>query len=327
MPAIRNFAPYVGQHCETTASGSLLKHQGVDLSEPMLFGLGEGLGFIFLNLETLPLPFVGGRTKPFELTKNLCRNLGLRLSTSETSSRSKAWQQLEGTLANGAPVGLQLDSYHLEYFSHPVHFAGHCVAAYAVDEKDVWLVDTESQGSRQKSSRASVEHARFAKGPMAAKARMWTIDRGPYDLRKAVRSAIRNNATAYLSPPFKGASFHGIAKLSKSLPKWLGLSSQPRADLGLAADLMEKAGTGGALFRNFYRDFLAEAAELLPASKSALAEAHRMFVDSAELWHRIAALMRQTGETADGSLLSDAAVLCERAAANEVAAMRILSAL
>ena len=196
MPTIRNFAPYVGQHCETTASGCLLKHHGVDLSEPMLFGLGEGLGFIFLKLETLPLPFVGGRNKPFELTKNLCRNLDLRLSTSETSSHSKAWQQLEGSLANGEPVGLQLDSYHLEYFSHPVHFAGHCVAAYAVDERDVWLVDTKSQGSRQKTSRASVEHARFAKGPMAAKARMWTIGRGPYDLRKAALSAIHNNANA-----------------------------------------------------------------------------------------------------------------------------------
>ena len=49
--AIAGFEPYVGQHCETVATGSLLGTAGVRLSEPMLFGLGEGLGFIFINLE------------------------------------------------------------------------------------------------------------------------------------------------------------------------------------------------------------------------------------------------------------------------------------
>jgi len=69
--------PYVGQHCETVATGSLLGAVGVKLSEPMLFGLGEGLGFIFINLSSLPLPFVGGRVKPFALTTALCANLGV----------------------------------------------------------------------------------------------------------------------------------------------------------------------------------------------------------------------------------------------------------
>ncbi|WP_328410884.1 BtrH N-terminal domain-containing protein [Nocardia sp. NBC_00403] len=35
------------QHCETTALGVLLRHQGLDLSEPMLFGPGSGLSFIY----------------------------------------------------------------------------------------------------------------------------------------------------------------------------------------------------------------------------------------------------------------------------------------
>ena len=38
--------PFVGQHCETTATGTLLNQLGIELSEPMLFGLGEGLGFV-----------------------------------------------------------------------------------------------------------------------------------------------------------------------------------------------------------------------------------------------------------------------------------------
>jgi hypothetical protein len=39
---IDNFKPFKGQHCETTATGSLLNQIGLELSEPMLFGIGEG---------------------------------------------------------------------------------------------------------------------------------------------------------------------------------------------------------------------------------------------------------------------------------------------
>ena len=92
MPTIQA-RPLRGVHCETVATGSVLRAAGVELSEPMLFGLGEGLGFVFLNLATLPLPFVGGRVKPFDLTLNLCRNLGVKVDVVETGSRSRAWTQ------------------------------------------------------------------------------------------------------------------------------------------------------------------------------------------------------------------------------------------
>ena len=38
--------PFIGQHCETTATGTLLKQLGIELSEPILCGLGEGIGII-----------------------------------------------------------------------------------------------------------------------------------------------------------------------------------------------------------------------------------------------------------------------------------------
>lgn len=37
---IVKFPLFQGQHCETTATGNLLYHQGLQLSEPMMFGLG-----------------------------------------------------------------------------------------------------------------------------------------------------------------------------------------------------------------------------------------------------------------------------------------------
>ena len=35
---IDNFLPFSGHHCEATATGSLLKCLGIDMSEAMLFG-------------------------------------------------------------------------------------------------------------------------------------------------------------------------------------------------------------------------------------------------------------------------------------------------
>jgi len=324
---VPGFQPFVGQHCETVATGTLLAAAGLKLSEPMLFGLGEGIGFIFIKLSSLPLPFVGGRTKPFAVTQALCDNLGVTCVAVETSSRPRAWTALEASLRAGQPVGLQLDCFHLEYFSRPVHFAGHFVAAYGFDDREVYLTDTAPQGSLQRTSRPSLEKARFAKGPMAAKARAWTITLGKRAaaLDVAIRKAIRANAKQYLMPAFKGASHLGIQKLAESLPRWLEVSKRPADDLALAAMLMERAGTGGSLFRNFYRDFLAEAREHLGGARAKLTQAQALFADSAQEWAAVAASVDLSGRTGEAAPLRDAAQRCRRVADMEVAAMRLLA--
>src|SRR5690349_11299456 len=275
---LTGFRPFAGLHCETVATGTLLQAAGLELSEPMLFGLGEGLGFIYINLSSLPLPFVGGRSRPFALTEALCANLGVELEARETTSKAKAWAAVEEPLRAGQPVGLQLDCFHLEYFSRPVHFAGHFVAAHGFDQDQVYVVDTAPQGTSQRVARRDLEAARFAKGPMAAKARAWTLTPGKraIDLKKATAKALRANARDYLSPGFKGASYLGIGKLAASLPNWLSIADDPAHDLELVAMLMQKAGTGGSLFRNFYRDFLGEAREHVGASP-ALKRAQQAF--------------------------------------------------
>jgi Domain of unknown function (DUF4872)/Butirosin biosynthesis protein H, N-terminal len=323
------FDPFVGVHCETVATGSLLKAAGVELSEPMLFGLGEGLSFVLLNLSSLPLPFVGGRPKPFELTQRLCRNLGIDCHSSETVSRPKAWQQLEVALGQRIPVGLQLDCFYLDYFEKPPHFAGHFVAAYALDGDEVKLVDTVQQGTLQIVSRASLEAARHAKGPMSSRARMYTVEvnRNVASFEGAVRTAIRANAERYLRPLFSGMGVPGIEKLAKSLPTWLQKSQSPRSDLQLASDLMERAGTGGALFRNLYRDFLTEAIDVLTQSESVITEARDRFDAAASKWTSIATHLEWAGAQGRADCLLDAANDCREIAAIELSAMQILAGL
>jgi hypothetical protein len=275
------FPFHSGQHCETTATGTLLKHIGVKLSEPMLFGLGEGLGFIFWNMKLMDYPFIGGRIKPDMLTQNISKNLALRLTTKESGSIQKAWADVKNLIDKGQPVGLKLDCFHLEYFSQPIHFAGHYVALYGYDEEYAYLVDTEQQGGQVRTSLKSLELARSEKGPMSSKNLYYIIEGSSVkdtDLRKAVREAIRNNARDYLEPPITNIGYKGIAKASSEVVKWFRNSKDVERDFCTTAMLMEKAGTGGSLFRILYRDFLSSG--LLSHPCSTLQERQKNLVTS-----------------------------------------------
>ena len=298
---IDKFKPFAGQHCETTAAGSLLRNLGIELSEPMLFGIGEGLGYIFWNMKIMDFPFIGGRIKPDVLTQNIARNLNLKLEAKETSSIKKAWQNVMSNIDRGIPVGLKLDCYHLEYFGSKIHFAGHYAAMYGYDDKYAYLVDTLQQGGKVKTSLKSLELARNEKGPMSSRNRSYAIrtTKQDYELAGAVKTAIKNNAKDYLNPPIKNIGYKGILKTSVEVKKWFKKSNDPAGDFKTTAMLMEKAGTGGALFRNLYRDFLKESAALLKSAQ--IYKAYLEFSEIALLWKKVSGLFDKAG----GSLKAD----------------------
>ncbi|MFF4058184.1 BtrH N-terminal domain-containing protein [Streptomyces sp. NPDC001668] len=315
------------QHCETSALGVLLRHQGIDLSEPMLFGLGRGLSFIYWDSKGMGFPFLGGRVKPFELTRNLAEGLGLDLQVRETSSPRKAWANVVEVIDGGRPVGLQLDSYHLDYFASKVHFGGHVVAMYGYDDQLAHLVDTEQQGGAVSTGLDGLARARAARGPMTARHRSFTLT-GQQDLpvpRDVVLAAITACADTFLHPPIANLGHRGIEKSGKLVPTWLRRSDDPRRDLPQAALLMERAGTGGALFRNLYRDFLAESAELVDSDH--LRTGHRLYAEAAALWTQVAALITEAGESGEEQCLVRAGATLLELSRIEREAMRALSRL
>jgi len=303
---LENFKPFVGQHCETTATGSLLYQLGIELSEPMLFGIGEGLGYLFWKMRTMDFPFIGGRVKTDLLTEKICRNLNLKLEVKETTSLKKAWSNVEQELHKGNAVGLKLDCYHLEYFSGRFHFAGHYAALYGYDNSYAYLVDTDQQGGKVKTTRENLSLARNEKGPMSSRNLSFTIakeERMP-DLSTVIKNAILNNTYAYLNPPIKNLTYKGIHKTASEIKKWFKSSQNIKHEFQLSAVLMERAGTGGALFRNLYRDFLKESSTYL--NEPGLVEAHREFIDIAEQWTEISQLFHRIGETQDEKYVNKA---------------------
>ncbi|MEP7729762.1 BtrH N-terminal domain-containing protein [Marinomonas primoryensis] len=324
MAIIQNLTPFVGVHCETTASGTLLRQLDIKLSEAMMFGLGEGLGFIFWNMKIMDFPFIGGRIKPLSLTKNLARNLKLAFEIKETSSVKKAWRNAQALLDKDIAVGLQLDSYYLEYFGIKLHFAGHFAAMYGYDDDFAYMVDTKPNGGKVKTSLKSLELARNEKGPMAAKNLLYSLQKTgqAFDLSDAIVTAILNNVSDYLNPPIKNIGYKGILKTSVEIKTWFKTSTDVEHEFCTTAMIMEKAGTGGAIFRNMYRDFLKEAYEITKLAP--INEAYEQFVEIAELWTDVASLLDGAGKHNDERLVNKASDILVELSNKEYLAMKTL---
>jgi len=324
---IEHLKPFDGQHCETTATGTLLLQLGIQLSEPMLFGLGEGLGFIYWNMKTMDFPFIGGRIKTDLLTQNIAKNLNLELTVEETSSKQKAWDNVKELLDKGQVVGLKLDCYHLEYFSNPFHFAGHYAAIYGYDHENAFLVDTRQQGGEVKTSLKSLTLARAEKGPMASKNLYYTLKqtskRNNPDLKEIIPIAIKNNAIEYLDPPITNIAYKGILKTSAEIVKWFNASKNIEHEFKLSAMIIEKAGTGGALFRNLYRDFLKESYELLELDK--LKTGWEAFAENATLWTTVSQLFEKVSETKDFKYIEQASNILKTISEKEKKTMEVLA--
>lgn len=321
---MENFKPFDGLHCETTATGTLLRQLNIELSEPMLFGLGEGLGFIFWNMKNMNLPFLGGRIKPDKLTENISRNLNLELTVKETSSQQKAWDNVKALIDNGQVVGLKLDCFHLEYFSKPFHFAAHYAAIYDYDNNSAFLVDTRPQGGKVKTSLKSLALARAEHGPMSSKNLYYTLRKTDkqYDLKNAILTAIRNNAKEHLNPPITNIGYKGIFKTSSEIIKWFKQSKDIENDFRITAMLMEKAGTGGALFRNLYRDFLMESYNIIKTDK--LKQGYDEFVEIAFLWNSVSDLFEKVSQSEEFKYIQQASDLLKTISSKEKNAMEKL---
>jgi hypothetical protein len=196
---------------------------------------------------------------------------------------------------------------------------------YGYDDTHACLIDTASQGGPVRTTLASLELARDERGPMTARNLSYAIVGPPAkpDLGDAIRAAIPSNAQAFLNPPIANLGHRGIGTAARKVTRWLDRSSDPHRDLSRAAMLIERGGTGGALFRAMYRDFLAECATVVDDENLRLG--HRMYAVIAPLWTEVSHHIATAGETGDPGHLTRAAAVLDELADKERHAMRILT--
>jgi hypothetical protein len=288
-----------GRNCQTSAMVRLMHHLGYDISEPMLVGISSGMGFIYWFMKQMPYPIVGGMNRsdcrrfPGILGKAATR-LGGDFDSILTKSGKKAHTFLKETLNQNQPGLVCVDMAYLDHLltGEDDHFGEHNLLVYGIDEpNDLAYLSDRFDGTVTMSLR-KLQKARASEyQPFPAMNQMvrFSFPEKLTPLETIIPGAIRENIDALLNPPISNVGVKGIVKWSKELPKYPKMIPNPK---NLAHALMmhyiyiETGGSGGAIFRRIYADFLGEAGELM--DNSALTRASAQFGEISDLWTGIA---------------------------------------
>lgn len=121
---VDNFQPAGGMHCITNAMKQIFNFYGHPLSEEMLFGLGEGLDFAYINMAHSPM--VSGRSKIIEFEGILSKRLGVGMKFRKGRDNNKSFEAARKMIDDNQPVLIYADMPYLPYMSldPDSHFGG-----------------------------------------------------------------------------------------------------------------------------------------------------------------------------------------------------------
>lgn len=278
-------------HCESGAVAALLRHNGLDLSEPMVFGLSSALTYAYIPLVKMGgMPLLAYRMPPGRIIRGVSKRLGIRFHFERFRRPADGTAALDRYLEQGCPVGLQASVYWLPYFPENMrfHFNAHNLVAYSKDGDD-YLISDPTFEEPMRANTASLQRARFVKGMLAPKGLIYypePITQAP-DLHKAIPGAIRSTSNMMLRTPLPFVGVRGIRHVARHMDKLSPANEHyNKLLIGHMVRMQEEIGTGGAGFRFLFASFLQESAGIL--SNDGLKEAADQFTDAGDEWRRFA---------------------------------------
>ncbi len=278
-------------HCENGVISNLLIHNGYNISEPLAFGIGSGLFFVYLPFLKVNLaPAISFRPMPGFIFKRLCKRLGIKIKREKFRNPSAAKANLDHLLKQNIPVGLQVGVYNLTYFpdEYRFHFNAHNLVVYGKKD-DTYLISDPIMEHVTTLSSKELEKVRFAKGAFSPKGHLYYPIRFPENLplKKAIIKGIKATCRDMLAPmPIVGVKgMRTVAKAIKKWPKKVGVKKTNHY-LGQIVRMQEEIGTGGGGFRFIYGAFLQEAAQIL--EKPILQELSKEITAIGDLWRDFA---------------------------------------
>lgn len=310
-------------HCESGVTANLLKYHGFPCSEAMAFGIGGGLFFAyvpFIKINFLPLTTY--RIGPGSIFTKATRRLGITVKKKKFGSPELAETELDRLLEAGRPVGAQTGVFWLPFFppAYRFHFNGHNLVIIGKEGSD-YLISDPIFEETVRCPAADLRKARFAKGTLAPKGKIYYIKKMPahFNLPQAIESGIRDVCRGMLTVPLPLLGVRGIRLLARQLAKWpdrLG-EKQSLLHLGHVIRMQEEIGTGGAGFRFIYAAFLQEAAGVLENDK--LIALSRRCTEVGDLWREFALLASRVckGRAAGQDAFDHLAALLFSCAAHE----------
>jgi len=313
-------------HCESGATSNLIRHYGLEINEPMAFGIGGGLFFCYLPfIKAQEAPMVAFRTIAGKIFLHSTERIGADVvMIKKFKDPSKAMDELDRNLENGIPTGVQVGTFHLKYFppKYRLHFNFHNVVVFG-RENGVYHIGEPVRENTQLILREDLQKARFARGMFGPNGKMYYIRSVPKqpDMHRAIFLGIQETVKNMIHNPVPFIGVKGMRKLAKDMKKWPAKLPEEKARFYLTQFVraVEEFGTGGAAFRYIYGAFLKESSELL--NNDLIREASNKMGETATLWrelsYRSSRFIKNREESSDSySILSE--ILLECAAGEEI---------
>jgi len=302
--AIQNFNHKMGAHCESGTITSLLNHGGLQITEPMVFGIASGIFFgYFHKMKSFAFPTFIVRNKPGQMRTNLEKRLGVRFKTYDFKDTVRGQQTLDLLLNQNIPVGTQVDFFYMDYVPvwervHiNVHFlvvAGKVESRYVIsDAYFPKMVDLES---------TSLEKGRFAGGSMSPKGFIFHLDKLPSDIdyNDAIIRGIKKACFYMLKIPIPFLGIKGMRMFARKVVEWPKFARDVEHlshEIMKINILLEDQGTGGAGFRFMYATFLQQAADVV--AKPELKALSRELMTIGDGWREISLFTARIGKNRD----------------------------
>ena len=293
-------------HPDTAAIANVLAHHGAQISEPMVLGVGGGLGAGYILWEfqahgarVVVLGFRNQWQYPGRWAAKTLDRLGVPFELHETGGARGAAGKLEAALAAGRPALATIDRQEIGYWHLPPHLSGHGgypIVVHGIDGDRVRIDDRNLAPLTVSRERLAAARARVGSYQHRLVVMEPVAEIGAERLRAAARAGLAD-AAEHLAARSDSFGLPAWRKWSRMLTDERNKKAWPRVfaePSGLVEALLstyagvEPVGGYGGHLRGLYADFLDEAAALL--EEPSLADAARAFRAAAARWHELAEL-------------------------------------
>lgn len=304
LQPLTGFKSLTTHHCVTGSMRHIYAFHGYDVSEDLLLGLGEGVGFMYWHAKGAP-PFLGGRTSPKPSMEEVAgQRTGVKIEIHRTASNRKARQTLIELLTAVQPVMIGVDMGFLSYldFGEEYHFGGHSVVVCGYDPDTEQILIAE-RDALYPVSMADLEKARGSTfQPFPPKNAWVTFDFSSFRAPTVedTRLAIANQAIQMIKPPIRNMGVKGIRTAAERIPRWREQMSVEEIRWALFNTYIfinATGGTGGGIFRYMFSRFLVEAAAI--TGEARLAESAGEFKRIGDTWEAFADWAKASSEALD----------------------------